>query len=1020
MGKSKANKVQVPDCRYGAACTRRDCVFRHPPRPKHGAAAPASSQTNKSDKVCFSFIAGRCAFGRQCRDQHPDAEACRSIQERYARMDCQWGRGCRTEGCLYKHPMDEPMGPALAAAPVRQQPAVFAEGPKIGAGGAAEEARKAAAAAPAQVLLPKAIAQATDLRDLGAFYIADPLDRFLAVNARNTGTQSAALLDLHFQSAQTVGPLLEEVLPERLRMFPDGVWVIFGTPKSAQEQHQFKAEIAETLQKFLRERKFDFAPGFDSDGVRWPAFFVRGYLRPQGPARSRDPLEGVRAVMLCGTHGSGKTTLAETLVRKSQRFVHVSQDNLDGDCAACEEEFKKALAPSSAPSAAARSKKAWHQLFSSERQFLGIALRTSSVRFLESAIGFQLPQAKQRGPVQPGVVPEPSRAEFLYATFAFNPIGLELRRRLGRIYKITFRCFVMLEATMAPFVNDVFRVVLCSATPTDGAGDARPIPLHIPLGVPRAALGHLQVLNAVPIDKKIMTNSVLGSFKVRRSVELTSVPERFGLCVLAHKTGSEGVHPGATTLSFDAEAVASIGAGRGVNATTVGAGRSGKQWTDLGDAALASVDPLVIIEKTEGAASDAEWQAAVAARSLALGMEPPKVQVSRPLNATEGKVAQWLRLKPGSLIHCVADASEVPHFISAGAAVLPLGGDGVATPAPPQDPANSLPRVVLLDRCNAGRQERRHWIERAGLKMSQVFALHLDVPETECIMRLAQRGARHPTVKVVSMEDAEAVVRDIAARMEAPSDGEGFHGTLRLTGAGGVWQHLVRQWSSEAPAEDFRPGASASAGSRAAIAGGAAGFQDGEDSGEEAAPPPLPTLNQWISQADFAEAMEHQQRQPAVWGGLGFGVPPPMGVATASSAAPCAAATAISSAAVPSHHAAWGPLGIADGTARGLLGAPGLDLDAAAAWGVGPNAAVASSGASGLEPPSEAPPPEPPGLRQGLDEEDDEDLAYDEQLAATLRCMGFDDEPSQQAASRSGGNLNAAVEAALLNGDAVS
>merc|ERR1712232_1542110 len=46
-------------------------------------------------------------------------------------------------------------------------------------------------------------------------------------------------------------------------------------------------------------------------------------------------------------------------------------------------------------------------------------------------------------------------------------------------------------------------------------------------------------------------------------------------------------------------------------------------------------------------------------------------------------------------------------------------------------------------------------------------------------------------------------------------------------------------------------------------------------------------------------------------------------------------------------------------------------------------------------------------------EEDDEEQARQEQLMTTLRCMGFDEEPSQQAAQRAGGNLNAAVEAAL-------
>ncbi|CAE7717459.1 unnamed protein product [Symbiodinium sp. CCMP2456] len=81
----------------------------------------------KSDKVCFAFVAGKCAFGRQCHDKHPDEASCQSIKERYGKIDCQWGRGCRTDGCLYRHPSDEPVGPALRLE-MKPQPAVYAPG----------------------------------------------------------------------------------------------------------------------------------------------------------------------------------------------------------------------------------------------------------------------------------------------------------------------------------------------------------------------------------------------------------------------------------------------------------------------------------------------------------------------------------------------------------------------------------------------------------------------------------------------------------------------------------------------------------------------------------------------------------------------------------------------------------------------------------------------------------------------------------------------------------------------------
>mmetsp|Transcript_88212 Transcript_88212/g.180262 ORF Transcript_88212/g.180262 Transcript_88212/m.180262 type:complete len:242 (-) Transcript_88212:9-734(-) len=123
MGRGKT-KVQVPECRYGAACTRRDCVFKHPPKP---AKSVRQSVVEKSDKVCFAYVAGKCAFGRQCHDKHPDEASCLTIKERYSKIDCQWGRNCRTDGCLYRHPSDEPVGPALTLE-LKPQPAVYAAG----------------------------------------------------------------------------------------------------------------------------------------------------------------------------------------------------------------------------------------------------------------------------------------------------------------------------------------------------------------------------------------------------------------------------------------------------------------------------------------------------------------------------------------------------------------------------------------------------------------------------------------------------------------------------------------------------------------------------------------------------------------------------------------------------------------------------------------------------------------------------------------------------------------------------
>ena len=61
----------------------------------------------KRQKVCFAFLTGKCALGRQCHGVRPDEETCRTIFERYSKTDCQWGQICTTKGCLFRHPTNE-------------------------------------------------------------------------------------------------------------------------------------------------------------------------------------------------------------------------------------------------------------------------------------------------------------------------------------------------------------------------------------------------------------------------------------------------------------------------------------------------------------------------------------------------------------------------------------------------------------------------------------------------------------------------------------------------------------------------------------------------------------------------------------------------------------------------------------------------------------------------------------------------------------------------------------------------
>ena len=146
---------QMPMCDYGAACTRKGCIYRHPPKPKRDAAssqqsqrasveeelrydggqlyprssfieeygeeqgaafwqraerptvAPPPPEADESAPVCVAFLAGLCTYGARCRGQHPPPDVADAFRRRFASTPCQWGASCRTAGCLYLHPWSQ-------------------------------------------------------------------------------------------------------------------------------------------------------------------------------------------------------------------------------------------------------------------------------------------------------------------------------------------------------------------------------------------------------------------------------------------------------------------------------------------------------------------------------------------------------------------------------------------------------------------------------------------------------------------------------------------------------------------------------------------------------------------------------------------------------------------------------------------------------------------------------------------------------------------------------------------------
>lgn len=972
MGRRAAAKAQVPMCRFEAACTRSDCIYRHPPKPKKAALATAKAAAEASDKVCFAYVAGRCQFAKYCRDKHPDEASCRTIRERYAIVDCQWGAHCKTEGCLYRHPTNAPAGPPLQET-VRAQPAVFAEGPVIVPVNAFERSR----ARPESIPIPKALLQSADLRNPAACSIVDPLERFLAVNAHNCGSKSAALLDFYFQSALTCQSVLDDVLPERLRMFSQGtgVWIVTGSG-SPSRGHQRLAEgsLFEAVRDYLSRCHYDFSTGHDADGSHC-AFCVFGRRKVE------DPLLGIRAVVLCGLPGSGKTALAEALARKSGgRFRRVSQDD-QADRSLCERAWRSEL--SSAAEAAGRSKAGswwWDHAFSSDRHYLVVCLRTPLLKILAGSNGLRLPSD-----------------DFLHATLAYQPTALDLRRWLGRPVTISLRSHLVLECVAAPHTGEIFEAILCVVRERSESGSvARPATtLHIPLTAPRTAARNLQVLNAMPVDKKIMANTIVGSFKVKQVTDLQRSADLSGLCVLMHKTGDLRDTP--VGLSFDAAAL---------NTRSAADGDASTSWTEIGDAALRSLDSIVVL--ADGEDSAARWTSLVAERCARIRLPPPQLQVlRRPPQDT--KVAQWMRLRSKCLLHCTADEADIPLFLNEGAAVLRHTGGATLPPLPSKEAKGAeLPRIAVLDRCNLERADRKQWLESGNLAKSEVIAVYFDVSE----------------------------VPSHIVRLEPPSEHEGFRAVVRLKATATASLELVRKWTEEQSSEHPRR-----------LQQPSQEEEDVDDS--EYLPPANPMLSQWI------EVQEQVgNRPPDMWGmPLDDPVDFPLDLLPGNyedqyTLGPTCPSSASNAPGTASGDGSWGSGSELHGQAAPLqdeadqhahYDALLMGSHERPSWQKdGYPAGPAGAGASGLGVPW-------PGSMQlehhghdargtsastgaaatamansaAVAEEDEEERAREEQLAATLRCMGFDEEPSLLAAQRAGGNLNVAVER-MLRGSGTS
>lgn len=246
---SSRTKVEIA-CRYGSACNRKGCFYKHSKQSDRcgGSLSPTTD-------ICFAYLAGTCTFDSRCYNRHPNDVDCESIMAKLRAKPCRFGRDCYTEGCLYSHGETGDEAKSLAAAiKTPQVPVVIASGPVFKAEGVHEVptiSNLHSVKIPVSVwrTYPENVA-------VEAFGIENPIERFAFVNSRAKPAPSIVdnegcfVLDLHFQSTRTVEPVLDQIFPQCLRYLSadfgtrgNNIWLITGTGSSVPRGHQIRGGI---------------------------------------------------------------------------------------------------------------------------------------------------------------------------------------------------------------------------------------------------------------------------------------------------------------------------------------------------------------------------------------------------------------------------------------------------------------------------------------------------------------------------------------------------------------------------------------------------------------------------------------------------------------------------------------------------------------------------------------------------------------------------------------------------------
>ncbi|KAH8075566.1 hypothetical protein JL721_1580 [Aureococcus anophagefferens] len=287
------NKQQMPMCQYGASCTRKGCVYRHPPKPAKKAV--------KNVEICVHFIGGACSFGDKCANRHPGKAEAARFRETCAPIACAGRSGEGGDECcdpISLEPLAELGYPPFG---------LWESGRWHWFDGAVLATYLVSTATFANPLTRTALAR-EDCRalddylndhglraseNMGSVLVTHAFD-LLELTARGGGAEERAMVSRSQREAttsnRTAPVVLDAVLDAALAGHPAGVWVVTGSGHHApQRSHQkLHATLFHFTQDWLATRRYAFAVAKDHNGFAG-AFLVTG-LPPDRRGRRAAPL----------------------------------------------------------------------------------------------------------------------------------------------------------------------------------------------------------------------------------------------------------------------------------------------------------------------------------------------------------------------------------------------------------------------------------------------------------------------------------------------------------------------------------------------------------------------------------------------------------------------------------------------------------------------------------------------------------------------------------------------------------